>query len=91
MSALRPRPGGRVVQGPGWEPPRAIGSRSLLDAALSYGAEEWPVLPVAGVPSAEECGCGRSCQSPGKDPLSRHGVHDATDPGWQPLQKPRRR
>ncbi|HUR23633.1 MAG TPA: bifunctional DNA primase/polymerase [Acidimicrobiales bacterium] len=78
MSALRPRPDGRVVRGAGWQPPRAIRSRSLLDAARSYGAEGWPVLPVAGVSSAGECGCGRSCESPGKHPLSRHGVHDAT-------------
>ena len=25
-----------------------------------------------------ECGCRRSCESPGKHPLIRHGVHDAT-------------
>lgn len=52
MSALRPRPGGCVGRGAGWEPPRAIGSRSLLDAARSYGAEGWPDLPVAGGASA---------------------------------------
>jgi hypothetical protein len=52
VSALRPRPGGCVGRGAGWEPPRAIGSRSLLDAARSYGAEGWPDLPVAGGASA---------------------------------------
>ncbi len=78
MSGLRPRRGGRVVRSPGWEPPRAIGSRSVLDAARSYGAEGWPVLPVAGVSSTGECGCGRSCEGPGKHPLFRHGAHEAT-------------
>jgi len=28
--------------------------------------------------SAGRCGCGKSCGSPGKHPISRHGVHDAT-------------
>ncbi len=67
-----------MIRGPGWEPPCAIGARSLLDAALAYAAEGWPVLPVAGLSSAGECRCGRSCESPGKHPLSGHGVHEAT-------------
>ena len=33
---------------------------------------------MTGMSSAGECGCGRSCENPGKHPLSRHGVHDAT-------------
>ena len=60
------------------EPPRAIVSRSPLEAALAYGAAGWAVLPVAGVSPEGECGCGRSCESPGKHPATRHGVHDAT-------------
>jgi hypothetical protein len=36
---------------------------STVDAALAYAAAGWPVLPVA---------------AHGKQPLARHGVHDAT-------------
>ena len=57
--------------------PLGIGSRSPMGAALAYGAAGWPVLPVAGA-SAGECACKRSCESPGKHPITRHGVHDAT-------------
>lgn len=34
-------------------------------------------MPVAGV-SAGECGCRRPCENPGKHPLTRRGVHEAT-------------
>jgi hypothetical protein len=78
VTGRRPRPDGRVAPEAWREPPRAIGSRSRLEAALAYGAAGWAVLPVAGVSSAGECGCGRSCESPGKHPATRHGVHDAT-------------
>ncbi len=61
----------------GREPPRAIRSRSAVDAALAYGAAGWAVLPVAGM-SDGQCACQRSCDHPAKHPLSRHGVHDAT-------------
>jgi len=34
---------------PSCDPPRGIGSRSSLDAALACGGADWAVLPVAGV------------------------------------------
>ena len=66
-----------IVPAPARKPPRGSASWSPRDAALAYGAAGWPVLAVAGV-SAGECGCRRSCESPGKHPITRHGVHDAT-------------
>jgi hypothetical protein len=47
-------------------------------AALHLARRSWPVLachhPIDG-----RCSCGdRDCSSPGKHPLSRHGLHDAT-------------
>ena len=66
-----------VVSRPGREPPRAIRSRSALEAALAYGAAGWAVLPLAGM-SAGECACRRPCGHPAKHPITRHGVHDAT-------------
>ena len=58
-------------------PPRAIRSRSAVEAALAYGAAGWAVLPLAGT-SAGECACRRPCGHPAKHPITRHGVHDAT-------------
>lgn len=52
---------------------RAAALRSPLDAALAYARHGWAVLPVCGAGGAHPCGC----DSPGKHPLTRHGVHDA--------------
>jgi hypothetical protein len=50
--------------------------------ALIYADRGWPVLPLWWPISGGRCACGRSdCSKPGKHPLSRHGLHDAsTDP-----------
>ncbi|HZA76175.1 MAG TPA: bifunctional DNA primase/polymerase [Acidimicrobiales bacterium] len=47
-------------------------------AALRLARGGWPVL-ACHYPIESRCSCGdRSCPSPGKHPLSRHGLHDAT-------------
>jgi hypothetical protein len=63
--------------------------RSCLPAALAYAADGWAVFPVTGV-TGGRCGCGAAdCSSPGKHPLTRHGLKEAsTDAGvvgawWQ--------
>jgi hypothetical protein len=76
MKPLGRRPAD-IVPAPPHKLPRGSASWSPRDAALAYGAAGWPVLPVAGM-SAGECACRRSCESPGKHPITRHGVHDAT-------------
>ena len=50
-----------------------------LAAALAYAEDlGLPVLPVHGVRDGA-CACGDpNCRSPGKHPLTRHGLHDAT-------------
>lgn len=58
-----------------------------LREALSYAARGWHVLPLHW-PERGECSCGNTaCPSPGKHPLTTHGLKDATtDPntitGW---------
>jgi hypothetical protein len=49
-----------------------------LVAAIAYGARGWPAFPVAGVRPDGRCTCGRGCGSPGKHPLTLHGLWDAT-------------
>lgn len=76
MTGRRRLSAGAIAE-PAFGPPRGIGSRSPFAAALAFGATGWPVLPVAGV-TAGECACRRPCGNPGKHPITRHGVHDAT-------------
>jgi KaiC/GvpD/RAD55 family RecA-like ATPase len=50
-----------------------------LEAALTYAARSWPVAPAHSISPRGGCTCGRSdCGSPGKHPLTEHGLNDAT-------------
>jgi hypothetical protein len=46
-------------------------------AAMRYADLGWPVLPCWWIEHSC-CGCGEACSSPGKHPLVRHGLKDAT-------------
>lgn len=54
---------------------------ALVDAALSYAALGWPVIPLHSW-TGDRCSCGRAdCGSPAKHPRTPNGLHDAsTDP-----------
>ena len=50
----------------------------LQAAALTYARRGWHVFPLHGI-VRRRCTCGRlDCSSPGKHPITRHGVKDAT-------------
>lgn len=49
-----------------------------LDAALTYAQRGWRVFPLHGIVN-NSCTCGRDdCSSPGKHPLVRRGLYEAT-------------
>ena len=53
----------------------------LHRAALAYASRGWLVFPLHGIVD-RACTCGqRNCSSPGKHPLVRRGLHDATTDG----------
>jgi hypothetical protein len=53
-------------------------SNQTLDAALTYAAKGWRVLPLYSIRNGQ-CSCGdRGCGNSGKHPLLAHGSKDAT-------------
>jgi hypothetical protein len=53
---------------------------SLLDAALIYAGEGFSIIPLHFLNHAGACTCGKTdCPSPGKHPLTRHGLRDASN------------
>ena len=50
----------------------------MLDAALDYVERGWWVLPIHTVENGV-CSCGRACREPGKHPMTRRGLHDASN------------
>jgi len=55
-------------------------TQEAAQAALAYAQEQaWAVLPLHGINAQGGCTCGRAdCPSPGKHPLTLHGVLEAS-------------
>lgn len=50
----------------------------VLRAAEEYARRGWAVVPIYGIRDGQ-CACGKSdCPSPGKHPIPKHGLKDAT-------------
>lgn len=49
----------------------------LLESALDYAERGWYVLPLHSIENGM-CSCGRQCREPGKHPITRRGLHDAS-------------
>lgn len=49
----------------------------MINHALQYAGERLPVFPTHWM-TPNGCSCGRDCSSPGKHPLTRHGLKDAS-------------
>ena len=53
--------------------------KPCLAAALDYAGFGWPVLPLHTPTTDGGCSCGKTgCSSPGKHPLTRNGLKDAS-------------
>jgi hypothetical protein len=50
----------------------------VLEAAVAYAGAGLPVFPTHSIDADGACTCGRECTSPGKHPVTRNGVKDAT-------------
>lgn len=51
---------------------------SRLDYALRYAALGWWVLPLHWITVKRLCSCGKACKSPGKHPLTKTGLKEAS-------------
>jgi hypothetical protein len=51
----------------------------MLEKALDYASKGWPVFPVHSIDAQGKCTCGKEdCGSPGKHPVPRAGLKEAT-------------
>lgn len=51
---------------------------SRLDYALRYAALNWAVLPLHWITEKGVCSCDKACKSPGKHPLTKSGLKEAS-------------